>query len=109
MQRFIPALATAGLMVLGGSAMAQAKLVVSSWVPPNHHVTRTMAGWHDELHRPRTPQVMRGAAANMSRFHNEAWRTEASAQTFVDRARQARVSSDCHDGGLFDRADEIGV
>jgi TRAP-type C4-dicarboxylate transport system substrate-binding protein len=45
MQRFIPSLAAAGLMVLSGSVMAQTKLVVSSWVPTNHHVTRIMATW----------------------------------------------------------------
>lgn len=49
MQRFIPVVAAAGLMVLSSSAMAQTKLVVSSWVPPNHHVTRTMAAWCDDV------------------------------------------------------------
>lgn len=45
MRKLISLVAGAGLLALGGQALAQTKLVVSSWVPPNHHVTRNIATW----------------------------------------------------------------
>lgn len=45
MRKLISLLAGAGLIALGGPVLAQTKLVVSSWVPPNHHVTKNMAAW----------------------------------------------------------------
>lgn len=45
MRKLITLMAGAGLLALGGQALAQTKLVVSSWVPPNHHVTRNIAAW----------------------------------------------------------------
>lgn len=64
---------------------------------------------YDALRRPRTYQMMRGAADNTSRFHNEALRTEASAQAFVDREWQAKAISDRYDWLFSYRADEVEV
>lgn len=64
---------------------------------------------YDEVRRPRTYQMMRGAADNTSRFHNEALRNEASAQAFVNREWQAQVISDRYDWLFSYRADEVEV
>ena len=66
-------------------------------------------GRYDALRRPRTYQMMRGAADNTSRFHNEALRTEASAQAFVDREWQAQAISDRYDWLFSYRADAVEV
>lgn len=66
-------------------------------------------GRYDALRRPRTYQMMRGAADNTSRFHNEALRTEVSAQAFVDREWQAQAISDRYDWLFSYRADEVEV
>lgn len=57
MRKLISLVAGASLLALGGQALAQSKLVVSSWVPPNHHVTKNIAAWCADVASATTNRV----------------------------------------------------
>ena len=52
---------------------------------------------YDELRRPRTYQMVKGAAENTTRFHNRALATPEEAEAFVSREWQSQAISDRYD------------
>lgn len=49
MKKFTITLIAASLLTIFGQASAQTKLTVSSWVPPNHHVSRNISAWCSDV------------------------------------------------------------
>lgn len=64
---------------------------------------------YDEMRRPRAHKMMRGAADNTSRFHNEALRTPEAAQEFVEREWKEQAISDRYDWLFSYQADTVAV